>query len=388
MNLTAEFAIQVTKMDWDHSLVQGTKASFELRSSVKVDTRVIVSGVDLHALAKIKEELFRLPTWLDYLESVEYELSQSEEARVELTSSVLGPLGIWFRRKGPLLYLDVYKLEYLGLSRVEEDFGELPTTKMLFDDFIEQIYLYYENFRKLLLGNFPLEVARMLWDTYMHADVQQALVAPKIYTEPQSIQDLEEESRSQIMNSKVTIPDRLILKGTSRDIILSFFSSKHWQLTENIEGSDYEPTHITWKSVEKDASVHYVEDPITGFRFFYVDGDEADSAIVTLIARFSPLMREEIEKMHREAEDPEEKAFSLFAAAISCSPQLFNESVFSMLTESARDQDPYVRYQAVSAMSYIPWLQFRDLLQELSDSDEDEEVREVAQNLLELMAQQ
>ena len=179
---------------------------------------------------------------------------------------------------------------------------------------------------------------------------------------------------------------RLVLRDQWDDsAIAGVFSDNGCRFIGEEAGDRHSPRQLLWERGR--ARFHYVEDPITGLRFLMVAGEEVEQEVGWLEQRFEPLSREEIVDRFARARSPEDKAAAMFLAAVSASPDSLDPEVFSLLHEGLKDGDPYVRFQAVGAMSYLGWVEFLPSLEQLRDGDPDEQVSDVAEGLIELLAQ-
>lgn len=185
----------------------------------------------------------------------------------------------------------------------------------------------------------------------------------------------------------MTFEERLVLKP---DYTLSALRSVAWDLDWDIVDFRREEAGAfvdVWITYDKRTEIHYVDDQPIGMRYVIARGDGSAEVVEQLRRKCDLWSLPEAVAALRAASERREKLIALYAAAL-VAPPAQDDSLVGDFREAMRDPDLGVRQAVIIATGYVSWSGLVVLVEELRDSDPEQQVRENAQILLAGLGQQ
>lgn len=170
---------------------------------------------------------------------------------------------------------------------------------------------------------------------------------------------------------------------TEQDID-AFAEQQGWTLSDVFPASAESPYEKVWVTPEGEGGVHFVEDHRTGVNYLTALGDQADPMLDRLEQGLHMLTLPELRDEFDNAVTPNQALMAVVRAGVSAPPEA-DPGYLKLLVDGMHHESPDVRLLAVTAAGYPSWPELREPLTEVISSDEDEDVRETAEDLLEAL---
>ncbi|MEV4129888.1 hypothetical protein [Nocardia sp. NPDC049707] len=183
---------------------------------------------------------------------------------------------------------------------------------------------------------------------------------------------------------------RLVLRdGVDESAVEELAALLGWprrtDIPEDLE--EWRPRQIAWY-VGPAIAATYSEDLLSGFPYVMITGSDEKVIRVTAELAESKLDTWRLDELVQSA-DPEADSATYATSVLRLgmgAPVEFDEEFFRSIRRALRSDRPEVRKYAVWAITYEPWPAHATLLAELLDEEQDEEVADLARNVLEEMA--
>ncbi|MCP2259149.1 HEAT repeat-containing protein [Streptoalloteichus tenebrarius] len=191
------------------------------------------------------------------------------------------------------------------------------------------------------------------------------------------------------MNTSSELSRRLVLREfPADDEVGAYAEARGWRYlgrTEQTEGESFGETivEMTWE-VEPDVVLLYVEDGLTWNCFVQVEAGDPERAehLLSGMARdLDVIPLEELLSAVERERDPDELARAVNRLTLGAPPEP-DDRVVARVADVLRHPEPDVRRLAIWAMLHTPWPQYRPLLRHVLATDEDQAVRETAEDML------
>ncbi len=153
-------------------------------------------------------------------------------------------------------------------------------------------------------------------------------------------------------------------------------AASSWGLVfvDKIEASDTNPLEVIWSTPDRVNQFHYVEDSILDQPYLAWVGSDETSLNAEFAESGWVMSREGIldQLGHPLTEDQKVRLTAMLA--IVAGPK-FDPGIFEAFDKMLSDSSPRVRQFALLATGYPAWPQFRPLLEQIRDHDENDFVR-------------
>lgn len=188
-------------------------------------------------------------------------------------------------------------------------------------------------------------------------------------------------------STSVLLPDSLHL-----DELQEFVDQHEWNFEDEHEASDEAPYHIVWMTLDRRTRVRYVDDAWLGARYFYFSGREAESfarealaffdapSLEALLGAVDALTAQLGGAADEASADEHRRALSRCAV---CARE-HDGRVAERFERGLAQREPALRFATLQAIGYAEWPELEPLL-ETAAQDDDEEVAELARELLETL---
>lgn len=155
-----------------------------------------------------------------------------------------------------------------------------------------------------------------------------------------------------------------------------------WSLVRTIKADENTPHEVIWQDSFQNVNIHYIEDFYIGLAYFVVRGDDLDS-VVEDIHGILPIYTEDdvFEMLENFRYDEENLVKAIYCLGLTA-PEQFSLKFFGLFKEILFHSSPMVRSAVITAIGYVGWPAFKNLLQSLQQSDPDLEVRKDAEVML------
>ncbi|BDA71243.1 hypothetical protein CAL7716_054090 [Calothrix sp. PCC 7716] len=155
-----------------------------------------------------------------------------------------------------------------------------------------------------------------------------------------------------------------------------------WSLIKTIKADENTPHEAIWCDSIENVNIHYIEDFYIGIAYFVLRGDELDSVIEDIRATLPTYTEDDVFKMLEDYKDDQDNLVKAIYYLGLIAPQQFSPLYFNLFKDVLSHKDPIVRSAVITAIGYLGWQAFKDLLEPLQNSDPDLEVRKDASVML------
>ncbi|NET62239.1 MAG: hypothetical protein F6K47_40875, partial [Symploca sp. SIO2E6] len=185
-------------------------------------------------------------------------------------------------------------------------------------------------------------------------------------------------SNCSILNFVEMIFLRLILKNNvSVERVETLAWERDWYLHDFIPPTDEEVYEQIWLTQDENTSIHYVEDPLIGIRYLFIDGLNQVEICDKISSSLDIFRREEIFNMVHTAVSAEEYVRAIYHVGIIANHD-YNMEIFEIFKLAFAHPETKVRNAAILATAYVGWREFEELLRDIIDCDPEEKVRDFA----------
>jgi hypothetical protein len=164
------------------------------------------------------------------------------------------------------------------------------------------------------------------------------------------------------------------LSDTSANDIKQLALDGQWTLSDLATATDETPFEVVWLTPDRQTAIHYIDDRIVSFPYFYVQGDDPNGVSDQIKAHLDVYEWGEIQDMVSEAVDSASLARALFHVGVAA-PQAFDPMIFGILVYALSHSNADIRQAALIAVSFAAWPEFREVLQRLEEGDPSPDVR-------------
>ncbi|MGM1062650.1 hypothetical protein [Saccharothrix sp. Mg75] len=143
------------------------------------------------------------------------------------------------------------------------------------------------------------------------------------------------------------------------------------------------PYEVQW-SAGPALTLHFLIDDLSNTPAVTVSGDDpqaVDAAAQLTAKHLNTFSTDELLESARRTRRAADKARALVQAGIGASEN-FNQPLFNEIRDNLANKDTRLREAAIWAMSYVPFPQYRELLQTTAQEDPDRRLRDIARNVL------
>jgi hypothetical protein len=155
-----------------------------------------------------------------------------------------------------------------------------------------------------------------------------------------------------------------------------------WSLIKTIKADENTPHEVIWLHSFENVNIHYIEDFYIGIAYFVLRGDELDSVIEDICASLPTYTEDDVFKMLEDYKDDQDNLVKAIYYLGLIAPQQFSSLYFNLFKDVLSHKNSIVRSAVITAIGYVGWQAFKDLLEPLQNSDPDLEVRTDASVLL------
>jgi len=154
----------------------------------------------------------------------------------------------------------------------------------------------------------------------------------------------------------------------------------NWDLVHHKKSEGDSEVDI-WLTKNKGVEVHLVDDRFIGLRYFTLRGEQSKEVASQIAEECELWVKSDALAEVRAASGKSDKLMATYAAVLTASGQ--DEDVMDALRSVVRDSDPGIRQSVIVAAAYAQWPDLLELVQEMSQHETVDTVRENAQTLLE-----
>jgi len=180
---------------------------------------------------------------------------------------------------------------------------------------------------------------------------------------------------------------RLLLRQfPAEEVARRYAEENGWPITGQTEEDPDEGTvrEIMWM-VEPSLVLHYAEDRMSETSYVMASSwspDRADDFSARLEREMDVRRLGELLRDCDEASTPQEKSVAIARLALGA-PRLYDVDVFTRVGRGLSDPDGDVRLASIWAIGFMPWPEYRPVIQKIAETDTDQIVRETARDLVE-----
>lgn len=162
---------------------------------------------------------------------------------------------------------------------------------------------------------------------------------------------------------------KLVLKPTSGETDVKLIAMIHgWQLQRENEAGPTMPRQILWATPDGSTSVVYIEDQILQLGYLLVNGPEEASVHKQVVDGLEIYTFDHLRRLEA-ADLPADEAITMVNVAAIMGPADYDAQFFELLKQALRHADLAVRRTAIFAITYLPWRQFHELLEQTGQTD-------------------
>ncbi|MER5291774.1 hypothetical protein ABT382_06740 [Streptomyces pharetrae] len=193
------------------------------------------------------------------------------------------------------------------------------------------------------------------------------------------------------MNSKWARSRRLLLRELHAEAHVSAYVRElGWKVHEVRRPYPGEEEYRVIWAANPQLMLHYIEDEVAERSFVFIIG--ADAELVSgsesvFERRLNAVTLDELIDEVDSASSLEQLSEALLRAGVGA-PREFDERFFSRIINALSHPSSEVREGALWAVTYSPWSQYRERVLDISRSDPEEELREMANIVAEEFAEQ
>jgi hypothetical protein len=136
-----------------------------------------------------------------------------------------------------------------------------------------------------------------------------------------------------------------------------------------------------WLTKNKEVEIHLIDDRLVGLRYFTLRGDKGEEVASQIAEEGELWAKADALAEIRAASGKRDKLMATYAAVLAAGGQ--DEDVVDALRSVMRDSDPGIRQSVIVAAAYVQWPGLLELVQEMSQHEAVDTVRENARILLE-----
>ena len=187
--------------------------------------------------------------------------------------------------------------------------------------------------------------------------------------------------------TRAVFSQRLVLrKNPARELMHDYSRRMGWPILEETQSEEEIRSRVITLEIGGYSNLVYTEDTSAGECYVYAKGRSravVERLALSIAEDLEPWsVRELAEAIDRESSSA--GLVRLLARLGLSAPYSFDETVFMRLARALRHESASVRLEAVYALSYSPWPEYEPILGQLAAQDPDEEVRELARDILKL----
>ncbi|MGG6297052.1 HEAT repeat domain-containing protein [Leptolyngbya sp. AN02str] len=152
------------------------------------------------------------------------------------------------------------------------------------------------------------------------------------------------------------------------------------QLTHHGDGKK-EAFQEIWTTHDRKNVINYVDDPLTFTRFLWIRGSNLHPLLFEVSRRLPAYEPDDLLQMAIDAQNEQEAIGALLKIAVGFPD--FDDSAFNIFRVYLTHPSPIVRKATVQAIAYRLWDESINLLEQVSKSDPEKDIREFVQLILE-----
>jgi hypothetical protein len=155
-----------------------------------------------------------------------------------------------------------------------------------------------------------------------------------------------------------------------------------WSLVKTIKGDENTPHEVIYRTEDEQAFIHYIEDLYIDMAYLVVRSEEPEAAIEEIRASLQTHDEEEIHQMVKDAANIEELVRAVYYAGLAA-PQQYDPTSFKLFKDILSSSNPKARRAGITAIGYVGWSEFKEILEKIKEADPEPDVRKDAEIMLE-----
>jgi hypothetical protein len=124
--------------------------------------------------------------------------------------------------------------------------------------------------------------------------------------------------------------------------------------------------------------LHYTIEKVKDLPYLIIEGESIETSVKTAYEKFPTHSREDIIRMVKSPKDPEEYIKGILYLGLEGKFKECDNETLDIFKRVLKDKNPEIRTDAIIAMSYAGWSEFKDLVKPLSENDPDPKVCQTA----------
>jgi hypothetical protein len=129
--------------------------------------------------------------------------------------------------------------------------------------------------------------------------------------------------------------------------------------------------------------LHYIIEKVKDLPYLIIEGESIETSVKAAYEKFPIHSREDVIRMVQSPKDQEEYVKGILYLGLQGKFKESDSETLDIFKQVLQDTNPEIRTDAIIAMSYAGWPEFKDLVKPLSENDPEPKVRETAVCFLE-----
>jgi hypothetical protein len=175
----------------------------------------------------------------------------------------------------------------------------------------------------------------------------------------------------------------IVQESVSRDDV-AYVGYKHlWMPSNIVKASNETLQEITYQIQGGKSLVRYIIEQRNHYPYLIVEGEAIEATVRAIHSSLPLYSREEIIRMVQAPKSDEEYIRGILYLGLEGKFKECDVETLDLLKQALQSKYSETRTNAIIAMSYAGWPEFRDLVHPFSKNDPDDRVRETAARFLE-----
>jgi hypothetical protein len=158
---------------------------------------------------------------------------------------------------------------------------------------------------------------------------------------------------------------------------------RRWGFSEAIAGSDDIVRQVIYETKKTKSQIHYILEKVRDLPYLIIEGEAIEAAIQGAQAVLPVYSHDEIIRMVQSPKSDEEYIKGILYLGLEGKFKECDVETLDLFKQALQSKYSETRTNAIIAMSYAGWPEFRDLVHPFSKNDPDDRVRETAARFLE-----